>query len=267
MHFLFTDETNLPNDPNAKFFAYGGLIIPPGRLVELHRGIAKIREEAGYKPQDELKFQTAARPAHIGIKECTKAKNDVVALCIALDCRFIAYVILHQIARNTAVDDLVKWGASHVIGKFNYYLGTVRSQGVVVVDRLPHASEYALLADRFSRGLTFPDDKPVMLDNIMLFASSCSNASHASAAMDIVLGAFRYCINQPKNVTAAREMMTNLSKLIWCEREGENIYAFERGLVLRPKDIKVAAYKQEYDGLIGWINKLLADEPSRASAV
>jgi hypothetical protein len=56
-------------------------------------------------------------------------------------------------------------------------------------------------------------------------------------------------------------MMLNLSKLIWCEREGEHLYAFERGLVFRPKVVKIADYAKEYDALVKWINQLLADQP------
>jgi hypothetical protein len=267
VHFLFTDETNLPNDPAAKFFAYGGLIIPPGKLSDLHEGITTIRKAAGYQPADELKFQTSARPAHVSVEQCTKAKNDVVELCTRLECRFIAYVVLHAIAKNRTTDQLVSWGASHVIGKFNYFLSTVPGDGVVVVDRLPGASEYSLLADRFTNGLTFPEGPPVILDRIKLFASSCSNASHASSAMDIVLGTFRYCINQPKNVPAAKSMMANISNLIWCERNGDELYPFERGLIFRPKDIKVHAYKKEYDDLLGWINDLLKEASSGEGAV
>ncbi|HEV2750555.1 MAG TPA: hypothetical protein VGV12_08545 [Gemmatimonadales bacterium] len=261
MHFLFTDETNLPNDPAAKFFAYGGLIIPPGRLSDLHAGIVEIRQSAGYQPEDVLKFQTNARPPHVSLEGCTTAKNGVVALCTHLECRFIAYVVLHAIAKNRTTAELVSWGASHVIGKFNYFLSTVPADGVVVLDRLPGASEYSLLTDRFTKGLTFSDAPDVKLDRIKLFASSCSNASHASSAMDIVLGTFRYCINQPKNVPAAKSMMTNISKLIWCERDGENLYPFERGLIFRPKEIKVEAYKREYDDLLAWINELLKEAP------
>lgn len=266
MHLLFTDETNLPTDPGAKFFAYGGLIIPPNRLADLHDGVAEIRRKAGYRPHDELKFQTAARPKHVSVEQCTQAKNAVVDLCIRLECKFIAYVVLHAIARTQEVETLVSWGASHVIGKFNYYLTTQQSKGVVVVDRLPQASEYGLLTERFTQGLTFPGEKPVVLDRVVLFASSCSNASHASTAMDVVLGSFRYCINQPKNVDAARAMMLNLSKLIWCERDGEHLYAFERGLVFRPKTVKKADYAKEYDALLKWINELLADPPPQSGA-
>lgn len=267
MHFLFTDETNLPSDPTARFFAYGGLIVPPAKLGELHAGIAKIRRDAGYRPTDELKFQTSVRPAHVSVGQCTTAKNSVVDLCIRLQCRFIAYVVLHEIAKNRPIGEVVSWGASHVIGRFNYFLSTIQGDGVVVLDRLPGAAEYSLLTDRFTRGLTFPDRSQVELDRIRLFASSCSNASHASSAMDIVLGTFRYCINQPKNVPAARAMMANITKLIWCERDGENLYPFERGLIFRPKEIKSQTYQQEYDDLLAWINELLGEAPDAGGTV
>ena len=260
LDFLFTDETNLPNDPGAKFFAYGGLIIPPERLGPLHDGIVSIRKAAGYLPKDELKFQTSARPEQVSIELCTNAKNDVVDLCVQLECKFIVYVVLHAIAKTTSVNDLVGWGASHVIGKFNYYLSTIHADGVVVFDRLPGAAEYSVLSDRFTMGLTFHDGPPVTLDRVKLFASTCINASHASSAMDIVLGSFRYCINQPKNVPAAKTMMSTISKLVWCERSGDTLYPFERGLIFRPKEVKVEAYRREYDELLAWINELLKED-------
>ena len=267
MHFLFTDETNLPNDPTANFFAYGGLIVPPDKLTKLHESIARIRQATGYQPEDQLKFQTSARPPHVSLEQCTNAKNDVVELCVQLGCRFIAYVVLHAIAKKRPIEEVIAWGASHVIGKFNFFLNTVAADGVVVLDRLPQASEYSLLTDKFTKGLTFPDGQHVVLDRIRLFASSCSNASHASSAMDIVLGSFRYCINQPKNVPAARKMMSNITKLIWCERNGDDLYPFERGLIFRPKDIKVERYRKEYDDLLAWINELLKEPPRAEGAV
>lgn len=174
------------------------------------------------------------------------------------------YVVLHAIAKKTPVNDLVAWGASHVIGRFNYYLSMINADGIVVIDRLPGAAEYSVLSDRFTMGLTFHDGPPVILDRIKLFASTCINASHASSAMDIVLGSFRYCINEPKNVPAAKAMMSTLSKLIWCERNGDSLYPFDRGLIFRPKEVKVEAYKKEYEELLAWINELLkeGDQPT-----
>ena len=262
MYVLFTDETNLPSDPRAKFFAYGGLIVHISSLPDLHDGIAAIRATAGYAPGDELKFETNARPSNVSIEAARVAKSAVINLCIELECRFIAYVVLHDIARNTSQEALIRWGADHVIGKFNVFLGHRESRGIVALDRLSSSTEYRLLTDKFVSGLTFDDDEPVHLENVLLFSSTCINASHASSAMDIVLGAFRYCINQPPNVAAAQEMMRCVAQLVWCTTDGQKLYALEKGLVFRPKNVKVAKYAQEYQRLLEHINSLIATNTS-----
>jgi hypothetical protein len=255
---LFTDETNIAASDAAKFFVYGGLIVPGDALVPLDAGIAKIRAEAGYQPLDELKFDTRARPKTVAIGTATAAKDSVIKLCIDLGCKFIAYVVLHSIARKQH-ERMVQWGASHVIGRFNRYLAEHEDYGICIVDRLPAGAEYQFLTEKFCCGLQFPDDDPVILDRIKLFASSCSNASHASSAMDIVLGAFRYCINDPRNVDAAKAMMVSVTRMIWHVREGDQIHAMGRGLVFRPKEVKVASYKAEYEALLAHINTLIKD--------
>lgn len=256
---LFTDETNLTPAAGAKFFAYGGLIVSASRMRDLHEGIERVRATAGYLPGDELKFDTRARPEQVTIAACTEAKRQVIQLCVTLDCRFIAYVLLHDIGRNKTVNELACWGANHVIGRFNYYCSVEASDGAVIVDRLPAGVEYAYLTDKFQMGLEFPEDPPVRLDRIVLFAASTVGASHACSATDIVLGSFRYCINDPQNVDAAKEMMANVIKLLWHERDGETIYLFGRGLIFAPKNVKSAGYKAEYDELLDHINSLIAD--------
>jgi hypothetical protein len=259
MFVLLTDETNLPSDPRSKFFAYGGLIVPITNLSLLHDGIAAIRAEAGYNQTDEFKFETNARPKNVSIEKATDAKKKVIDLCISLECRFIVYVVLHAISKNTDQKDLIKWGADHVIGKFNVYLTHNDSHGIVALDRLSSSTEYKLLTEKFCLGLSLQEGEKVILDRILLFTSTCINASHISSAMDIVLGSFRYCINQPLNLEAARFMMKCITKLIWCTREGENIYAFEKGLIFRPKEVRNEKYKLEYKDLLGHINNLIAE--------
>lgn len=258
MYLLFTDETNLQANDNVKFFSYGGLVIESERLPKLHIGIDEIRSKYGYGPTDKLKFDTNARPKSVSIEVATKAKQEVIQLCVDLECKFIAYVVLHAIAQKQDIGKVVTWGASHVIGKFNYFLTTQDSYGIVAMDRLPDGVEFDFLAQKFSEGLSFPDEDSVKLDRIVLHSSTCLNASHASSAMDVVLGSWRYCINNPKNKDAAEEMMDNISKLIWCEREGTDIYAFEKGLIFRPKVVKFEPYRAEYDALLNHVNSLLA---------
>lgn len=257
MYLLFTDETNLQATENVKFFSYGGLIVEATKLPELHSAISEIRMKYGYAPTDKLKFDTNARPKAVSLENATRAKQEVIQACIKLDCKFIAYVVLHAIAQKQDMAKVIMWGASHVIGKFNYFLSCQNSHGIVAMDRLPDNVEFDFLAEKFTSGLSFQEDEPVQLDRIVLHSSTCLNASHASSAMDIVLGSWRYCINNPLNAMAAQEMMGNISKLVWCERNGKDIYAFEKGLILRPKTIKVATYQAEYDALLNNINKLL----------
>lgn len=259
MFALVTDETNVHPDENARFFVYGGLFFPVEILVALDEGISQIREAAGYIPGDELKFDTHSRPKQVTMEAATVAKNAVVELCIKLDCRFIAYVVLHAIARTRTPQELVAWGASCVLGRFNRFLTEADDFGMCLIDRLPDTSEYDFLTRKFCFGLEFPDESKVVLDRIKLYGATCINASHACSAMDIVLGSFRYCINQPANLAAAKHMMANVTRLLWHRTVGDNIYAREKGLVFRPKNVKVESYQAEYTALLENINTLISE--------
>ncbi|HMN19307.1 MAG TPA: DUF3800 domain-containing protein [Candidatus Moranbacteria bacterium] len=267
MYFLFTDETNTTANDSAgvKFFVYGGLIIPIDNFFKLDQEIKAIRKKYEFKEDDEFKFDSRSRPGNVSREDFSKAKNEVIELCIKLECRFIAYIVLHEISKNQPLSQNILWGADHVIGKFNHFLSTKDENGYVMIDRLPNKDEFKFLAEKFCFGLKL-EGKIVELDRISLFGSTCNNASNASSAMDIILGSFRYCINQPSNLTVASEMMEKITKLIWADKikESGNIDPFEKGLIFRPKDVKKVEYKAEYDKLLKHINSLLEDQNSAA---
>jgi hypothetical protein len=98
--------------------------------------------------------------------------------------------------------------------------------------------EYQYLIDKFTNGLTFTDREYVVLDRINIFGATCINASNIFSAKDIVIGSFRYCINNPKNIDAAKEMMSDLANIPWYKKIGLNIFVREFGVVLRPKEKK-----------------------------
>lgn len=52
--------------------------------------------------------------------------------------------------------------------------------------------------------------------------------------MDIVLGTFRCCVNNPSNVNAARVMMSSVLKLMWHEKIGDAHNVLEHGLIVKP---------------------------------
>lgn len=259
MHLLLTDETNQRPGRDAKFFILGGLIVPLEALDELHRRIEVARTSAGYREHDELKFETNARPTHVSIQQATEVKRQVISAAQELGCKFIAHVIHHEIIRNQDLEQQVQWAADYVIGRFNYYLTTVNDSGICAVDNLPVRAQFRYLSEKFSQGLSFPDESRVRLDRIRLFSATCSNASHVSSAMDIVLGAFRYCLNNPRNQDTASEMMKNVVELMWHEKRGEDILVVGKGLIVRPElaNIRSQEYRKDYDEMFAHINRLL----------
>lgn len=258
MFLLLTDETNKEPSDAIRFFIYGGLFIPADKAADIHKGIAAIRVKYGYKDGDLLKFDTNARPAHIDHVTATKAKIEVIDLCFKVGCRFSALVIHHQIAKKENHDQKLLWAANHIIGHFNYFLANeVNDYGICLVDSLPVAAPNQYLAEVFTNGLDIDSQKRVKLDRILLNGTTCINASHLASAIDIILGTFRFCVNSPAQNDKIKGMLFSVAKMMWYRAEGENRYLRERGLIIRPKVIKVPAYQKDYDDLINRLQELL----------
>ena len=258
MQIMLTDETNRRPSNRNKFFIYGGLVMPVEVLSALDEGIRRIREEVGYNHTDILKFDTNARPDQVTIANCTEAKRQVIALCNELECKFIVHIILHAIIRNQDQDQHVKWAADYVIGRYNKFLNGIGDDGICVIDNLPSMGQWQYLSEKFCTGLNLPNGNQ-QLDRIKLFSATCVEASHANSAMDIVLGSFRYCVNDPQNLDAAREMLNSVIPLIWTKTLPDGSKTGSGcGLIYRPPldDIRVDNYRQEYQTLIDNLNAL-----------
>lgn len=261
MHVLATDETNLTAGDQRRFFIYGGLVLPADVLPDLHVAIERIRLEHALRPGEPLKFDTRARPEHVSIESYTEAKSKVLGACVDLGVHFIAYLVLHAIARNQERDFLVESGVNTVLQIFNNkYLDEVASHGLVVVDRLPVNRDYDYLKDKFGIGLT-GDGWEQRLGRICLFSSTCDGASHLSSAVDIVLGSFRFCVNADDiDHPAVRAIFPQVARLLWHKRVGGSLYVREYGLALRPTEVRVPAYQQQYDDLVARFNALTPED-------
>lgn len=258
MYIMFTDETNNRPTKDSKFFIYGGLFFSIDKLPLLHEKIEDIRKDAGYKPGDIFKFDTRARPEHVSIEKSTEAKRRTIELCNETGCKFIAHIILHDIIQNQDPVQQVRWAADYVIGRYHKYLLEVNESGIVAVDNLPNSTEFQYLINKFSSGLALPDESNISLEKILLYTSTRVGASHLSSAMDIVLGSFRYGVNNPTNIDAAKSMMKQVTNMMWAiEHNGER-YVANRGLIIRPKieTIRKNEYKIEYQELIKRIEGL-----------
>lgn len=259
MRILLGDETNRQYDPTG-FLVYGGLIFTSEGAIAVTDAIKNVRARLQYSPVDSLKFDTRARPAHVSVEDATAAKNDVIQTCMDNDCVFIVHIIHHDIVRGQTPDDQIHRAADYVLSRYNMFLKYCREYGLVILDTLPQRSEFDYMRRKFQVGLHLDDGTEVPLDRILSFSSTCDGASHLSSAADIVLGSFRYCINDPRNVEAATEMMRNVASMMWHRSIGDNRYLGDRGLIFRPPIDRVRSrpLRQQYEELRDHIEGLIA---------
>lgn len=260
MYIMLTDETNNQPAGNVRFFIYGGLVFPVGVLDGIDAGIREIRAEHGYLPNDRLKFDTNARPVHVTPDSARAAKSSVVRLCSELGCKFIVHVIHHGVIQNQDQNEQVEKAADYVIGRYNRYLREKDSVGLCVIDNIPSRTQWQYLSNKFTTGLEIHGRDNVQLDRIKLFAATCINASHANSAMDIVLGCFRFIVNNPER-NVAQEMMNEVAPMMWYREVDGVRNVSDRGLIVRPTTVRAAALRQEYDALLAQVNELLARVP------
>lgn len=251
MFLMFADEADREQDRGQKFFVYGAIFIDSARARDLHSAVAEVRVHAGYTAGDSLKFADNTRPAAVDRDAHRAAKARVMELAIEHGVQFCAYAMLHEVARNKTHEELVQWGANTLLGKFNEYCSvTPDGHGLVFFDRMPIAHEHRYLREKFTVGLTFPNGRSRRLDRVVGLASTCDGTSHFSSVADIILGSFRYCVNEPERDIAGRAMFPNIVRLMWKRSRDGRQYVRKVGLVLRPQEVLAPQHQAEYDALI-----------------
>jgi len=258
MYVLLTDETNSEPAKGITFFITGGLFFPAKAFLPLDDGIEKIRRTNGYSPTDSLKFDSRSCPKGVTADQAKAAKSQVVDLCLKLECRFIAVVVHHSIITKERAGKFL-WPIDAVIAKFEYFLKEERAPGLCFLDNLPlKGGQWKYLSERFTQGLYLaPKQKYMPLRQIRLFAATCNNASHISSATDIILGAFRYCVNQPQKAVLAKAMFAKVARMMHHKMINGKRVLREYGLLLRPKTVTLSEYQEDYDKLIKHLSSLI----------
>lgn len=256
IYFLFMDETNVEPSDSSEFFIYGGVIVPQASLANLHEIVEEVRVKYDYKDTDKFKFAPHSRPKQVEPTKFKAAKREVMGRCANLGIEFVACLVLHDIAKKKPKDQLIQWGANTVLGAFNQYLQLNQGNGVVVADRFSGRDGFSYCREKFQTGLSFPGGSTRKLENILLYSFSCDGASHAMSATDILLGGFRYCVNNREAREISKTILRQLARMIWSRESGDSRVFSERGLRFRPKDIRSPSYQQRYGELVAHLNDL-----------
>ena len=105
------------------------------------------------------------------------------------------------------------------------------------------------MREKFQIGLTFPDGNEKRLEKVVGLATIADGQSHLASLCDILVGSWRYCVNEPAQDIAGKAMFPKLMDLMWKRKLGGKLYVRDYGIVLRPMEVLKPKYKQEYDDL------------------
>lgn len=257
MYLLFGDEADHEAQPGKKFFLYGGVYIPAETAEELDAEVSRIRREMGFKPGDSLKFARSSRPDSVSCDQHRSAKEAVIEVAIRLNIEFCAYVALHKIVGSQGVETYIQYGINSILGNFNKYLTLKNDWGVSYLDRLPAGNGFDYIVTWYQKGLKVKEEYK-KLGKILSYGITCNGASNFSSVADIVLGSFRYCVNEEDKDISGKAMLPNVVKMMWKEKKSDQYIIREYGLLLRPKDVRCAEYDEEYKNLTcrlnSWMN-------------
>lgn len=252
MHWLHTDETNL-EPSQGTFFIYGGLIATPEQMVGAHTLVRDIRSKFGFRPQDSFKFQTASRPKHISIEDCSEAKREAITGACSLGIKMMAYVVHHQITKSKSKDKKTEFALNALLSHFDLrYLAEKEAFGAVCIDRLPESFSYKYLENIFRQGVNV-DGRTVPLDRILHYSITSEGASHMNSLVDLTLGGLRYCANacfgEGKPEVAAK-ILPPIADMMWSKpKEGGGRQIGDHGFVAYPKNIRVPHLAEDYTKL------------------
>lgn len=246
MYWFVTDETNKSPVPN-QFFIYGGLVATDEQVVEITRGVEAIRSKFGYVSGDSFKFNLKSRPDQVTIDQSRQAKTELVALLNKIGVRMIVYVILHDIAAKKADAEVMEYALNTVASSYHRLLHAEDANGVMMMDR--EDGQHNHLSKLFQTGIKIDNWSHRLDDRILFFGMSSDNASHLSSAVDIALGAFRYCVNTAGGAgqeVVAKEIFPPLAELIWGVQKGDVKHIGGYGYIARPKTVNHYPYAARY---------------------
>jgi len=250
MRLLYCDESNLAEHA-GDFLIYGGLMIDGASAREFSQEVDKIRADWKVPREFPLKFNPG--PRHLTHREFISLKQALIESTAKFGAKLLIYAVLHDIARSP--DDARRNGINTVCFHFDCVLNRLKEPGLVLIDRFNDRGNQidAHLAERFSIGLVnMPYAKELRLSHILGFHYSAVGQSHFPSIVDILLGSIRFAFNaytrqQEQHLDTAQTLMRLLGPLFYRIDPGGPVP--ELGLILSPKIIKAAKYRDVYDGL------------------
>jgi hypothetical protein len=154
-YWFHTDETNLDRSQGT-FFIYGGFVMTPEQMAEVHHAVRDLRAAYKYEPGDDFKFHTKSRPSQITIDTWTESKAAILSGTADIGIDMIVYVVHHGIAANQPVEKRMKYALNATVTKFDmgYLAPRMKSASFASIGLTP-SSDMTTCGNAFSSWLSF----------------------------------------------------------------------------------------------------------------
>jgi len=182
--------------------------------------------------------------------EFISLKKDIISATVEAECELFVSLILHDIAKSPNEARLNE--INRIAYHFNCYLHQSNESGLVLIDRFSDSDVDSHLREKFNIGVTnLPYSAEYRLDKILGFHYSAIGQSNFTSIIDIVIGSLRFAINEyaknPENPKQSSIEILKLLSSLLVNSDTEKVPEIK--LFFSPKTIKVAKYREKYQGL------------------
>lgn len=175
------------------------------------------------------------------------ALRSKTELCVSIVHRSIA-------AQKKRYGDAHQFGASTVLQAVGKALEERDATALFLLDRFPstkQAAAYDFLSGHMAHGLGKPGDLLALSRNTG-FGFTSSDTTRIGSALDISLGGFTRCLNDPEELHLDK-IGTLAVRLL---AESPTGHVWERGLIVRPLEFRIREYAEAYIRMLSRLQKL-----------
>lgn len=256
MFLLYADEAD--QDGSKEYLVFVAVFVPADQALKIHQRIGQIRATYGFESDTAFKFSPGGLPKGISRETHTAAKNDVLEMAVEANCKTCCYIVPHDIAKGQTPENRLKFAVNTLLLKFDEFLAESGGVGgIVKFDRTTDYKQDAYLKTIFSDGITLsPTRPPKKLKYIVSVDSTQIGNSHFTSLIDIIVGSFRFVINEPDKDRIGSKLLKSLAKIMWgaVDKRG-TLRVRDRGFCVRPKNVNHPGYKANIEATIARLNE------------
>lgn len=246
---MFADEAD--QDASKEFIVHGAVFIPASKAVDIKSEVRRLKIDVGYPVETPVKSSPRSCPKNVSREDHASLKNAILTLAESTGCKATLYVVPSSIAKKQELATRLEWATNALCYNFEKFLKESKAHGGLVhFDSTTDFKQTQHLANIQTGGLSFPSGA-YQLSSVVGLNTTSEHQSELSALSDIVVGSYRFVVNEPDKDKVGALLWKLLAPLLWGKKDAKDVLQVQdRGFVTYPRDIKVLKYEVDLEAFI-----------------